>query len=967
MSYDNRMKTKKQFTKGAIAFFAGVALLSLVSLLAACAGVPRADFGGLGQGTDAVPFMRDVRTGTLPSGLRYFILENSMPANRAHIRLAVRAGSLHEEEHEQGLAHFVEHMAFRGTEGFPETELMDYLRALGMRLGPDVNAFVSFDRTVYMLEVPVITDDDGTRGISATALAIIDEWSRAIAFDPELTELERLVVIEEYRGMKGAWDRVRRAVWPTLFRGSRFAERMPIGQLEVIETAPVEHLIAFYQRWYRADNMAIIFVGDFDGAALEASLVDHFHIQAPPAPTAQPEFDLPPPRRGNIDSLVFTDPELTSTQVLLYFLRAPERARNDIAAFRQGVIEGLIQSMIARRFQEAALSPDAPFMGVWSGGSRWGASSRMFGFEAQAKTGRAEDTMVELLRAKEAIRRHGFHPTEIELAKSALVSNVERLVQESDRQQSATLMNQLMLYYFDGGFLPDPDWQLAAIRQMLPGITEREINNAARDLFAGNDISAFIVAPDSEAGALPSEATIAQLVSRRSRLAVQRPQAIEVADRILPFVPDRGFIVAEEVDAETGATIWQLGNGARVILQATDNRNDEIIMHAMARGGTSSASDADGISALLANDMMSISGIGPWSTTDLSRMLAASQVGISTSIGPYTRSVQGSSTTGDLRAFFELIHLTFADPRIDPEMVEVLMNWYRTSLAHHDEDPQSVFFDEASRIISGNHPRYRPLELADLDRADIATALAFLQRSLNPADFTFAFVGNLTPELMRDYVEFFIASIPPRGERLDSWTDLGITRPGRIERNIYSGIEDQTIVWMAWFAPAEFSEQLSITAQVATEYLNTRLFQEIRDNLGGVYWIGSALNVTIMPSGEMALHVQFGCDPERAAELSDAVQALMEQTARGLNMTAFVNAQEAMRQSFEVSMQNNVFIAQSYANSAVMFNLPLSRLNRRPEYINAVTPADVQNLVARLLLNGPARMTLFAEARDPSR
>ena len=956
----NMMKSKV-FSKCAVALLAGLASLLLVALLAACGGIPRAGaaaWGGLGRPTDPVPFMQGVRTGTLPSGLRFFILENSMPENRAFIRLVVNAGSLHEEDHERGLAHFVEHMAFRGTENFPETELVDYLQSLGMRFGPDVNAYVTFNRTVYRIEVPVETAADGTRVIPQTALSIIDDWSRAITFDPAAMETERLVVIEEYRGAKGAWERIRQRWLPVLFRGSRFAQRMPLGQLEVIETATVEDLKNFYRAWYRADNMALIFVGDFDGAALEASLTEHFLIERPAAPTPQPVFDLPPPRRGNLEALVLTDPELTSTTVLLYFMREQEQRRGDIAGFRQGIIDTLIQNMISLRFGEAVLRPESPFIGAWAGNQRWGASSRFFVMEAAAKSGLAEDTLTELLREKEAIRRHGFHSTEIELAKAALVSNFERLVQERDRRPSGAFMTMLTSYYVEGGALPDVEWQLHAIRQLLPGISDRDINNAARDYFAANDVQVFIFAPEAERDFLPDEARMRQLVSQRGRLSVERPRAIEVAERILPFIPERGAVVAEALDAETGATIWQLSNGAFVILQSTENRNDEIVFNAMARGGTSCA-PGDRVSALLARDMAEISGLGPWSLTDLSRMLAARQASLSHSIGAYTRSLQGSSTTGDLRTLFEMIYLTFTDTRIDGEAVEVLMDMYRNILAHHGENPQNVFVDELRRMINSDHPHYRALELGDLAEANIDSALAFLHRGLNPSDFVFAFVGNLTPELMRGYVETYLASIPPREESWNSWTDLGIVRPGRVERSVHIGIEEQSIVSMSWFAPAVFSEQLSIATQVLRDYINTRLFEEIRDNLGGVYWISGWVGVSSMPRGELVMEVSFGCDPARVQELSEAVVNLLNDSARSITMSTFNNSVEAQHQALEVSMQSNSFIAQSYVNSAVVFDLPLSRLNRRPQYINAVTSDDLQRILTQLLANGPAKIALF--------
>jgi len=951
------VKIPKTLPKGIAALLSSAILLAM---LVACAEVPRGAWGELGGPTDPVPFMPAVIEGRLPSGLRYFILENSMPENRAFLRLVVNAGSLHEEDHEQGLAHFVEHMAFRGTERFPETALMDYLRSLGMRFGPDINAHVTFDRTVYMIEVPVETDEAGMRIIPATALAIIDDWSRAITFDPEAVELERLVVIEEYQGLKGAWDRIMRNWLPVMLRGSRHAERLPIGQLEIIETATAQDMENFFRRWYRADNMAVVFVGDFDGAALQASLTEHFRIEAPDAPTVQETFNLRPPQRGSLETLVFTDPELTNTYVMLYFKQRHEPRRGDLASFRIGIIDQLISNMMNLRFQEAALMPDAPFMSAFVYNMHWWGVPRQFHvFEATARSGRAEETLEELLRAKEAVRRHGFHRTEIELAKEAMLSNSQRMAQERDRQASGMFMNSLTGYFLEGGSLPDFEWRLHAIRQLLPGIRDRDINAAVRNYFAYNDIKVFVFAPEAELDTLPDDARISELVAQRGRMRVERPRAIEVAERLLPFTPERGSITAESIDGETGAVIWELGNGATVILQSTENRNDEIILNAMARGGTSSAADEDSVSAALATQMMQVSGLGPWSATDLSRMLAARQVSLSFQVGNYMRGFQGSSTTGDLGTFFEMLHLNFTDPRIDPQSVETLMEWRRTDLAHRDEDPQTVFADAVSRVLTGDHPRYRPMQLADLDRARIDAASAFLRRGLNPADFTFVFVGNLGPELMRGYVETYLASIPPTGENWNAWTDLGITRPGAVEEHVFAGLEEQSTVRMAWFAPAVFSEQLNMTAWVLNEYLDIRLIDEIRENLGGVYWIGASVSISASPRGELSMQIGFACDPGRVQELSDAVMTLLNDSAAGLNSVAFANAVEAQLQSWELFMQNNTSIAGSYANSAVMMNLPLSRLERRPQYINAVTQAAVQGMVAQLLGNGPAKIVLF--------
>jgi len=925
-------------------------------------------FAGLGRPSDPVPLRRDVKSGTLPSGLRYFILENRVPENRAFVRLVVNAGSLHEEDREQGVAHFVEHMAFRGTERFPEAELVNYLRSLGMRYGPEINAFTYHDKTVYHIEVPTETEAAaGTRVVPATALAIIDDWARAISFDPETMETERLIINEEYRGNLGAMERIRRDWLPVLFRGSRFACRMPIGRPETVGTVTADNLKDFYKKWYRADNMTLVFMGDFDGAALEASLGEHFRTEKPDAPTPRPEFDLAPPRRGNLETLVLTDPELTGTEVRVYY-KFRQHPKRDLAGFREGIIEYLIFAMMSFRFLDVVQKPENPYISAGTDfmSESYGTSTRFYVLSAVAKSGLAVETLTELLRAKEAMARGGFTDAEIALAGESLLSPAAGLVQERDRQDSGALADIFVEHYIDVWGLPDFEWELGAIKKLLPGIGARDVNAVVKKYFSANDVQVFVFAPESEKETLPDDALIRRLVARRGKTKPGRPAAGATEPGLLPHVPERGKLVSDSVDGETGAVFWVLGNGARVILKSTENMNDEIVLVAMARGGTFCAPPEDGVSADLAAEMLEVSGLGPWSRPDLLRRLVAKQVSLSYWVDSYSRGFHGASSTGDLATLFEKIFLTFTDPRIDPDAVAAMTDSHRTNLSLRGEDPGAVFADETARVLNCDHPRCKPPEAADLSEANVETALAFLRRSLNPADFTFVFTGNLTPELMLPYVETYLASLPPGGEAWNSWTDLDVKRPGKTEKNVYRGMENQSAVCLTWFADAELSEHLNITSQVLNEYLNIRLNDEIREKLGGSYGILAAAALSPMPRCELTLTVQFGCDPRRVPELTGAVLDLLDETARTADETAFQSAAEAMLQAWETSMQSNSFIAQSYANSAVLVDLPLSRLEKRPEYIAAVTPEDVQRLAALFLENGPAKTVLFPAELEPT-
>jgi zinc protease len=939
------------------------ASLTISLLLSACSGIPgtgSAAWGNLGNPADPVPFMENVRTGTLPSGLRYFILENARPENRAYLTLAVNAGSVLEEDDEQGLAHFVEHMAFNGTERFPEAELVNYLRSLGMRFGPEVNAYTTTDQTVYGIEVPVETDSGGIRRIPDMALAVIDDWTRALTFDPVEVDQERLVIMEEYRSRLGAWDRIRKEWLPVLFRGSPYA-RMTIGLPEIIEGAPAERLVGFYRKWYRADNMAVIFVGDFDGAALEAALGDHFSIPKPAAPTRRPRYDLPGPKKGNIETLILTDPELTSTNINLYFKRSREARRGDLSFFRGEIIDILIDRMLDLRFQETLTKPETPYMYAGAGIARYAASSRFYVMSARAKTGLAEKTLEELLKAKESIIRYGFTGTELAIASNSLVSDLQQMVQEKDRQESEGYVQAFTHYFLAGGNLASAEWELEAVQQLLPHLGAKDINAAIKDYFNGGDLQVFVFAPDAERASLPNDARIKRMVTESRKMKIAPPQSGTVEGDLLSIIPERGSVMSESVDGETGAVMWNLNNGMRIILKSTANKNDEIVVQAMARGGTSSVAPQDDISAGLAVEMVQVSGLGPWSRPELTRMLAGKQVSLSYFVSHYYRGFRGSSTSGDLKTLFEMMYLNFTDPRIDPVAVQAMMDQYATSLALRGENPRTVFSDEVNRTIYSGNPRFKPLEQADLPKANIDTALAFIRKGLNPADYTFIFTGNLEPETMRDYIETYLASIPP-GENWNTWTDLNITRPGKVEKTVRKGKEDQGIVYMAWFTKSPFSDELSAVAQVLNEYLDIKMTEEIREKLGGVYSISVNVPLTPVPQGELSLLVYFACDPKRVGELNAAVINLLQQTVAGIDRDIFGKSVEALKKEWETSIQGNAYIAQSYANSAVLLNLPLSRLNRRPRYYDAVSPADIQRVCAQLVRsNGPAQVILLPE------
>ncbi|MDR0387776.1 MAG: insulinase family protein, partial [Treponema sp.] len=911
-------------------------------------------YGGLGQASDPVPFMTKARTGTLPNGLRYYILENERPENRAFLTLAVNAGSVLETGEEQGLAHFTEHMAFNGTRRFPEQELLDYLRSLGMRFGADINAYTSYNETVYRIEAPVETGEDGVKRIPSKALAVLDDWSHAVTFTPEAVDDERLVIMEEYRSRLGAGERVMRKLMPVLFRGSPYADRMPIGLADIIQNAPASRLENFYKTWYRPDNMAIILVGDFDGAVLEAELAAHFTAPPPGSPLNRPEYELPKPEKDSLMVEIITDPEYPYPRFDLYYREAPQPLRGDLESYRRGIIDALIDQMFSFRIEDAASKPETPYIAAGGWETRYGRESRFYVLSAITKPGVTRESLGAILREKESIIRYGFTAAEIDRAKRSLISNLMQQAAEKDRQQSNFLVSLFTSHFLRNQNVSDIEWELDAVTRMLPSITAREIAATAKNYFASNDITLFLIAPESEAAGLPDAAEIQGILAASRKERIPRPKETPVGGKLLDAEPEAGNVVGESRDDGTGAVLWELSNGAKVILKETSNKNNEIILYAIARGGVTGAPESEEISVRLAAEMMNVSGVGPYSRMELLQKLADKQVSIAYWTAMFHRGFNGYAAAGDVKTLFELLYLSFTQPRLDPGAIEAMLDQYRTTLAQKNENPEAVFDDEVSRIIFGNNRFNRPVELADMEKVHPQAALDFMRRSLGPQDYTFVFTGNLDIPALRGYAETYLAAIPRTEADMNTWTDPRILRPGKTEKTIYKGKEEKSLVFMGWFLPEKYDERQRAAALVLTEYLDIVLVEEIREKLGGVYSISAGASLSSLPpEGELTMSSYFACDPRRAEELSDAVIRQLELIARGtVNAGTFAKAAEALRKNWEVSMQNNSYIAQNYGSLAVILDMPLSQLDKRPGLYAGVTPEEIQDLCRRLLPEG---------------
>ncbi|MDR2182341.1 MAG: insulinase family protein [Treponema sp.] len=946
--------------------FAGPVRAALLCLaLASCASAAdKAVYGGSGAAEDRLPPMKALKKGVLPNGLTYYILENSLPAERADLTLAVKAGSILETDEERGFAHFTEHMAFNGTRRFPETELINFLRSLGMRFGPEVNAYTGYDQTVYTIETPTEKGEDGAKHIPARALEIIDDWTWAISFNPRDVDDERSVIMEEYRSRLGAQERVFRRMLPVIFRDSRYAERLPIGLPEIIQNAPAALIEGFYKKWYRPDNMAVILVGDFDGEALERELSAHFTAPRPEVPAERPYYELPEPRAGSLVSEVITDSELAYSIVYLYHKRSPRAAEATLEQYRRNLVDFLIESMIDYRNEEAIYRGDSPFIGAAAWNSRYGKTSRYHIYAAESKANRTAETLRALLLQKESMTRYGFTQSELDRAKASLASGLERRAAEKDRQPSDSFSELFTADFLGEDFALDVEWERDAAARLLPGITVETVNGAVRAYFADDDLAVLIAAPAAEA--LPGRDAIARMVREAKAAEIARPLEAAKVEPLVSGAPRAGRVVSERKDG--AAEIWELSNGARVIVRETANRNNELALYAVARGGVYSAGDASAVSAELAAEVQAVSALGGRSRQELMQLLSDKQLSLRMWTNSYARGFQGVSSGGDLETFFQLLYLTFTGSGADDTGIDLVRDQRRSELLYQTENPESYFLRELKRITSGNHPRFLPLEAEDLEKLDKERAAAFLKHSLDPADFTFVFAGTIGErERFRALAETWLASIPSTAENFSEWKDPHIAFPRGTETFLRKGQEAKSIVYQGWLRNDFWSEAGNAVALTLNEYLDIVLNDAIREEKGGVYSIQTRVAFTPMPTGELTLEIYFICDPAREAELRGAVRDKLASLAEGLDEATFIRSREALIKAFEQNMEENGFIARNLAVFSAIMDIPLSHLEERPQLYREVIIEEVQGMIERLLETESLEVVLLPAAGGPER
>ncbi len=893
--------------------------------------------------TATLPIDPAVRTGKLKNGLTYYVRKNGRPEKRADLWLAVNAGSTLEDDDQQGLAHFVEHMAFRGTKNFKGLEIINFLERVGMKFGPDVNAFTSFDETVYQLTVP--TDD---AAILDKGLAILRDWSQDVAFDDADIDKERGVLVEEWRLGRGAEARMRDKQFPVLFRGSRYAERLTIGKKEILETCPHDAVRRFYRDWYRPDLMAVIVVGDIDPAKIEKTIKERFAKLANPKKERERKLYPVPGHDGTLVSTA-TDPEATSTRVSVYY-KLPKEGNTTVADYRRHLVEQLYHQMVSARLDELRQRPDPPFLFAYSGsGSFVRTKDVVFQSATVEENGLARglDTLlVELAR----VDKHGFNESELERVKREMLRYYEQAYKERDKEESDRFTYEVMSHFLEGDSMPGIEVELGLVKRFFPTIKVDEVNRLAQGWVGDKNRVILVNAPAKVAASLPDEAGLRGIFQAAQAKPVD-PWVDRVRQEALVSNPPKpGTIAEEKAIPEIGVTRWKLSNGVVVFLKTTDFKNDQVVLAAFSPGGSSLVPDDRYVSASFAGQVLAEGGLGQFDKVELTKALAGKIANVYGYVGELEEGMRGEASPQDLETLFQLIYLNFTAPRPDPKAFEAWKARSKASIENRLARPETVFGDKMQVTMSQGHFRRRPMSPEILNEIDLKAAEeVWRDRFKDAGDFTFGIVGAFKADEIKPLVLQYLGGLPASG-RAETWKDVGVRPPsGVVNVEVKKGIEPKSQVRMTFTGPAKWTREDAHLMQALGSALRIRLREVLREDLGGVYGVGAYGGIGRRPVEQYSFSVSFGCAPERVAELQKAVFDVLDAAKKdGFSDEIVGKVKEQEIRERETALKENYFWLGEILEAADYGEDPREVL-KYDELVRKVTSAALRDTATKYL------------------
>jgi zinc protease len=864
--------------------------------------------------SDTIPTDPEVRTGVLPNGLHYYIRENHDFRN-VQLRLVVNAGSVLEEDDQLGLAHFMEHMNFNGLKHFPKNELVTYLQSIGLSIGADLNANTGYDATNYILWMTTGDEKKIEKGIT-----ILADWSHNALLDTTEINKERGVVLEESRLHKTAGDRMRLAYLPVMLNGSKYAERVPIGNDSIIGHFRPEVLRRFYDTWYRPDLEAVIVVGDINADDIERKIIKHFsNFVNPVNETPRPAI-IPIPLRTKPVGQVVTDKEFQSTIFELYNYIEPRPNYVTWADYRKKIVERLFNLMLDERLTGVTQQANAPFLSGHASFEDFFSSYRTFSAVVVTGEKPLQPAIDSLMLVLGSIRQYGFLDAELERAKSTLLRKATSANEEREKTPTAQYVNEYVSNYLSDEPIISENEQYQFILRVLSTITRDDMAALEKKLDIGPGSFGLVLSSDKPAGVLPSgDGLIAELGQAR-QLPVTAYQEKEIGHTLMDHLPQAGSTTFQDQNRQLGTINLTLSNGITVTLKPTDFKNDDIRMDAWRWGGYHQYPLADKYNAMNAAPIVRAMGIEGFTNTELDKFLAGKAVHVQPYLNPYEDGVEGNCGTADLETFLQLVNLYLTKPGIDKSAFNSFINRQEGLVQNLKVNPMAYYADTLEKIEYGSNPWANAIPTpADFAGIDLQRSVEIYKNTFsNCYGMHFTFVGSLDPETIVPLLEKYLGSLPA-AEKENKYVDEGM-RPvtGIVQTSIKKGVASQGQVNIIFTGEGHYSREDIEKLNLLVGILNVQIFQQLREQMGGTYNASISAVFNKRPYEHYSVTARIPCAPENADRMSAALFDIINVARdKGVDKDLMDKLKQNMMNHHSGQMKTNEYWLQSLSSGWV--------------------------------------------------
>lgn len=802
-----------------------------------------------------------VTMGTLPNGLKYYIRPNQKPENKVELRLIINTGSVLEDEDQLGLAHFTEHMLFNGTKHFPKNELVNYLQSIGVEFGADLNAYTSFDETVYMLPIPT----DNPKNIE-TGFQILQDWAQgALMTDKDINE-ERKVVLEESRLGKGAQDRMQKKFLPKLLGDSRYGYRLPIGKDQLLKTFKPEVLRRYYKEWYRPNLMAVVVVGDITAAKAEEMIKQYFSPLTNPAQAKERTvFGANPYKKQ--EAMFLTDAEQSNTIMFLNFSPRKTEADKTVGEYRNTLTEQLAFAALNQRYQDLASSATPPFIFAQADNSSYIRGYQALGaalMPSKDLTTAINAAIGELL----SVQEYGFSESELEVVKRNLLSNIEKSYNERNTTNSSAFLGEYQRNFLEQEAIPGVEKEFELYKTLLPGIKVEEVTEAFKKLFTKEDRQKFfaaVMSPQTKDAKVNSDATLLAAINTAFQQKVSQKKEEVVSEQLLDQAPVKGVITNTVKDEQLNTVTYTLNNGILVTVKKTDFKSDEVLLKGVKKGGSGNYGVADKVTVSLLPQLAETMGYGKYTPTALNKALAGKNVEASPEMGEISSGISGKSDARHIETLLQLVHLELTQPRVDPELLKGFVGKMNAQMKFIKANPQISFVDTLLKVAYNNNPLSPivfPTE-AQLNALDAQHISEVYKKELSTANgYHFFIVGNVDEEQLKPLLEEYLGSIAT-GEGTPAFKDNGLRMKAGNNKFVFEkGKDAKSMIFAQYFGEMPYTEDMALKATLIGDILTIRVIEKLREEMGSIYSGGFSGNFSRDPYPNYVLGTQLPTGPE---------------------------------------------------------------------------------------------------------